>query len=275
MAVTVHFRGVMLFRMGSGGASDSLIEALVPDCEGATPPCGTSDKYGVHHLDGTIAREHFSRMLIEPADSTIKRSYIDLRGATVEIGDMSGGNIPLNRHITGFADAAAIVPPDGSGDLLELDPNARAATMIVVRTQPGDAPVVSHAVAGHQFKLDKQAPLSLALQMEFTAGLAITVRGPIETVALHVADNTHVFIYNYDKPEPTVSELTTESWPNVPFVIDHDFKWLYSLLRPKSLKPLDEWACGYLPAPIWQRSSSPEGVGVRCVSVSTCFPARI
>ena len=129
IAVTVHFRGVMLFRMGSGGASDSLIEALVPDCEGATPPCGTSDTYGVHHLDGTIAREHFSRMLIEPADSTIKRPDINLRGATVEIGDMGGGNIPLAGHGAGFADAAAIVPPDGSGDLLELDPGARPSVV--------------------------------------------------------------------------------------------------------------------------------------------------
>ena len=77
--------------------------------------------------------------------------------------------------------------------------------------------------------------------------------------------------YNFDMSEPGADDLENQYDSTEELIVDHDFKWLYALLRPGS-GTLYEWGGGTLPAPYWHRDGTAETRGIR---VSTCLGARM
>jgi hypothetical protein len=113
-------------------------------------------------------------------------------------------------------------------------------------------------------------PVVHRLELAFDAPQTVKINN--STPAILLKDGDELFVYNADRPNPDREYLTEtrELDKHVNMLYDHDFKWLYSLTRPKH-GSFEEWASDGLPCPTWWKSV----IDDRVVSVSTCFPARI
>lgn len=132
-------------------------------------------------------------------------------------------------------------------------------------------PSISHIKPTYAFFFAGATPLGLGLALEYASKLTITSRIAGVYVALNVPDGPTVYIYNFDMSEPSANDLENQYDSTEELIVDHDFKWLYALLRPGS-GTLYEWGGGTLPEPYWHRDGTAETRGIR---VSTCLGARM
>lgn len=268
MAVTVQFRGVVLFCTNDGETSTLLQDVRVPDCEDVVPPFGSKRGNDCFHLDGTLARPHYAGILVAMNGKTLMR--LPLRGSQVFIGDIDGATPDVTEAIGRVADISSLVGA-AQQETLELDPDAVPSATVTLGPSNGKAPAVSMLTSGLNFTLAGAEKLTLGLAFEYESSIQLTTRVNGIDVPVTIPDAATVFVYNFDSPDPDAHQLEHQQPPTEPFMVDHDFKWIYTLLRPKS-GPLFAWDLGALPAPFWSRSAGIEARGIR---VSTCFPGRI
>jgi hypothetical protein len=269
MQITVSFRGVMLFRTQRGASGDFLEDVLLPDCDGTRPPEGSGFAGGYLHLDGTRATPHYAGLLL--AKGSGSATNISIRGAEVHIHDGGASNVHLGGSVASIADLASVTPP-GSATRLVVRPSAVVGAR--VRVSAGSMPTVHQVPSDYDFAFGTIVPLTLGFTLTFASSITVDVtQSGVVTPPLKLSDGDRLYVYNYDDPNPTEDQLTRQHATADPFVIDHDFKWLYALVQPQNGDTLAKWAMGYLPAPFWP-SPTRAPSGIRTISVSTCFPAR-
>jgi hypothetical protein len=259
MSVTVVFRGVMLFHV----QGEEFKQVLMPRCAGVVPPYGYTERGRTYHLDGSEARPHYPRMLIASATETV--DLVDLDNSEVAIGS---GNLQYWGVASEFVNCAATGDVVGKGSSsLELDPDVTPAARVVIHEADT---ALAKLPAEYKCKMGEQEPAHV-LEFEYPSPLEIVVtRGASLETRFTIESGLTVYILNVDVPEPTVKDVTDETPTNLPVLIDHDFKWIYSLLKPVSGDDLMRWANGSLPAPVLNRGISPA-----TITVSTCFPGWI
>jgi hypothetical protein len=272
--MNVVFRGVMLFCSQGHGDDTILREVILPDCEDRIPPFGSKHGDQFYHLDDTRAVPHYAGILVATKKEQAK--YYQIRGVDVTIGDVAADPPKIGEKIKGFANTGDIKE---NGDLLEVDWDARRSSRITLGAGPSDNDhVKAKQPRYYKFKVKNQGNLHNSLTLTYPNDAKIKTSSN-EFPEIPVPADATVYIYNFDDPEPTVKELEGEKPTTKPFIIDHDFKWIYSILKPTREIELDEWAEGYLPAPQWLRSSANDDefkiLERRAITVSTCFPGWI
>ena len=265
MSVTVKFRGVMLFCTETRDGKTFVRDVFLPDGDHVVPPDGTERGDEFYHLDGTRARPHYARIVVAAEDNWPQ--YYAIRGKCVSIGSTDTEPPEVSDVLNSFANLDRLAA-HGPASPLRLRAPLPAQTHVRLGTP--SVPVTPDDIYGSEidFRLGKQTQLALGVSLTFDAPCVIAVS---DAPALRIPDGATVWICNYDKEMPALSDLDGQSAPTEPSIVDHDFKWLYALVEPLTSK-LPVWAGGYLPAPEW---SEPDGISARTISVSTCFPGRI
>lgn len=272
MSVAVTFCGIMLYITKKDGARTALDYVLIPECENAVPPFSEPGR----HLDGSPAFPHYAGIVVEYADSSIR--HWSIGGALVRLSDTADA---ANVRAPDFTAASGTVaslhdaPSMGSQANLQLNAHRGSAARIDFGLQPVACGSRFLQVPGYDaYWPSQRAPRTRNphhyVLIDPAGALTITIARPgsdtPETVDLTNA--THVFIYNFDVKDPRPDQLLGHSMPNLPLIIDHDFKWLYALVSPKT-GDLTTWSDGYLPAPRLKQ----QAIVPRLISVSTCWPA--
>ncbi|MBC7842400.1 MAG: hypothetical protein H7099_08800 [Gemmatimonadaceae bacterium] len=271
MTIRVTFCGVSLFcAKPAADGTATLSAVLLPECEHSTPPYGTNNGGQLLHLDGTPAVRHFAGILV--VDPTGNETHHLIGGMTISISDGASGTpdyTPVSKAFANLADA----PSMGNGAALQVDASAICATVTFL-TKPVPCASRELPLAGYHSAFVKMPHPAHHLDLSFDTDLTISGATP---TPIAVRDGSEVFVYNFDVRTPTRDELFEVHDPHADLSIDHDFKWLYSLVTPTSGTLLD-WSDGYLPAPFLRRdgpvdSASPASLFL--VSVSTCWPGWI
>lgn len=262
MGVKIEFRGVGLFVCDSG----KLEEVIFPNAERQPPWVGSTNPW--KHPDDEPAVRHFAGIVIEEA-SRVTRTHHLIFGRRVMIGASANARPAVDPSVGAAFSRLDTLP----GGISELSP---ANSDIAARIQVCAAGTLrAHHTSQNRFTLHTrvQSHLSLMLELE---DAAVDITGAIGR-PIRVTEDDRVAFYNYEVQYPTFADLYADrKLPCSPVVTDHDYKWLYALLRdagtggrpvPPFLAPTLE--CGQEPAATKQVDSA---AGTVTVSVSTCFP---
>lgn len=260
MGVEIEFRGVGLFVCDGG----ELEEVIFPNAERQPPWVGGTNPW--EHPDRADAVQHHAGIVIRRAGSTSLRHY-PIFGKPVMIGDASGNRPGVDQ---GVRDAFSRIDTL-LAEPVDLSP-ASNDVAARIRVRAGGA-LHAHHPSRNRFMLDKhQTHLSLRVQLDASA---VEITGAIGQ-PIAIAEGDTVVFYNYEDEFPTIEDLYKERKVPCPSTFtDHDFKWLYALLRnsitgarPEPPFPAPALDCATEPAAV--REVDP--AGLLAVSVSTCFP---
>ena len=217
MGVEIHFLGALLFV----GRGNQLEHVLLPN--GETDPDwvgGQPNKKLWTHPDGSTAKAHYAGLTVARQSQPRRPEFISLRdGCTVNIGS---GGVPIAQRWKDMI-------PDLSAHPLNPTSNALASTV----TLGGQAAVTRSGPEERRFGFKNKNQYVLGLKVVFDAPtLTIVIAGAGQPAIIDVAQDDYVAVYNYDYPYPSQEqlELRNELVCDGKQVIDHDFKWLYSLL---------------------------------------------
>jgi hypothetical protein len=273
----IHFRGIMLFRTENG----VIREAVFPDTRRRPP--------GKHHNSSGPKKHHDDTEAIDHHPGVVHwRSQSDQRSYRINSAVTFGGG---SEEVS--SDVLADFPEMSSlkDERLEYDPEAPVAATIGL-TFPS-TPTASVVLPVQRFYLNSAQAIPLVLKLSFDDPLAITVDGH-QTFTLK--DDEVAIIHHFDKPHPTTREqLEEEREIEDDECVDHDFKWIYALLKWKHTGDIGEWVDEVqdFPAPSWNRADPSDPLlnrlrtwldrllgrdprpPVVTVSVSTCFPGWI
>lgn len=238
------FAGVMLFER----SGDELSRVLLPDAEFVTPKEGDHDSvYDTStHLDGFRAARHYPRLVVERSG---KRKLYSLQYTRLTIGSHDTGESlwPEWRLLAKLSDYGLV--PDATGYSCEV--NLTGAFRVRAREST-------------QFRFRDQWITDRVEAEASQVALTLTRAVGELTIDLDAQDKAWVLSSDVPLPSGNLDKKVKVSKGH----IDHDFKWLYSLLQPADSGTLKEWMMtrGFdqLPAPMY--------TGDRAASVSTCFP---
>jgi len=273
----IHFRGIMLFRTENG----VIREAVFPDTKRRPPGKYHNDNGRKRHHDGQDAIDHHPGVVHWRSQSD-QRSYKINSAVT-----FGGGSEEVSSDVlVDFPEMSSL-----KGERLEFDPDAPVAARIeLVFPSTATASVI---LPEQHFYLNSTHAVPLVLKLSFDDPVTVSVDGhPKFTL-----ENDEVaIIHHFDEPHPTTRErLEEERTIAEDQCIDHDFKWIYAVLKWKTTGDIGDWVDEVhdFPAPSWSRAG-PSSSGksrfrvwldrllgrdpsppVVTVSVSTCFPGWI
>lgn len=262
MGVEIEFRGVGLFVCNN----KKLDEVIFPNAERQPPWVGATNPW--KHPDAAGAVQHYVGILILDASGVTLTHHL-IWGRRVMIGTSANVRPAVDQSVRDAFTRLDTLP----GGMLELSPAANdAAAQIQVRTS---GTLRAHQTSLNPFMLNgrQQSHLSLMLELDDES---VDITGAIgRPIRLNAGDK--VAFYNYEVQFPTFEDLYKDRpLPCEPVVTDHDYKWLYSLLRdpgsgarpvPPFLAPTLD--CGQVPAAVQMTDTLGRKI---TVSVSTCFP---
>lgn len=275
MGVRIEFRGVLLCR----SVGDDVVEVLLPNAKEAPPWVGGGSKPW-KHPDRSDATLHHAGIAWRRHGSTVTEREPFARGRPVKIG--TGARHPaLDATMrAAFADVATLM----SGADLKR-PNGSVWTSIDIS---GAGRVVPGQEAVFPFDLEGRVLQYLSFYVDFDADrVGVSGVRPSE-ITFETGDDAIVFCY--EKEDATLDQLRHEGLHQCDReIIDADFRWLYSMLRPK--QGSTPWPPPRLPAPRYDCSRFEEDLARAprqfldllsatpgehrprdTVSVSTCFP---
>lgn len=258
MEVKVVFRGIMLFEVRKG----QVVRAYLPATDRPAPgqyECGK-------HFDGSTAIEHFPGLL--HYSKNLGRNYpLHQNRVAFELPSPPTTELLTGSSIDKIADLAQ---PKYSpcGELGMCGTSSVSFVDMKFPVAPRKVETPTEVDVGVEFRLYPGSP-ALAHRLELTFDCSLKVGINDGTPAFELQNGDELFIYNADKLSPDRDYLITSREITDELIVDHDFKWLYSLTKPKN-GSFEDWASDGLPCPKWRRSGGP-----RTVSVSTCFPGRI
>lgn len=248
----------MLFHCRDGRVE----EVLLPNCLDHHPPEGRGHGTGMEHLDFTHAALHYSG-IHTPIYGV--HPYHPLRDAKVTI-----------------AEEGATEPPECSlAKLAHLD-NARwrldashprsvvklLGGTVSTKYGPDTVPATSATRGSRHFTFDGGI-VHDHVEIRYEAPVTIDIAGQRP---LRLTDGD-VYVYDFDLPNPNERQLSEGRPHNNPReIVDHDFKWLYALVYPRTGGNRREATDGHLAAPVSDNAGDFE---VLTIFVSTCFPAVI
>lgn len=273
----IHFRGIMLFRTENG----VIREAVFPDTKKRPPGKYHNDNGKKKHHDGEVAVDHYPGIVHWRNEREEESHEINNR---VTFG---GGREEVS------ADVLKDFPKMSSlkSERLEYDSTAPVAATIEM-TFPS-RPTASVVLPEQRFYLNSEVPIPLVLKLSFDDPITIMVDGRPKCT---LKDKEVAIIHHFDNPHPTTKQqLEDEHKIYDDECIDHDFKWLYALLKWKNPGDIGDWVYQVkdFPAPVWRRGYPPTpgksrlrlwwerllgrdpNPPLRAVSVSTCFPGWI
>lgn len=261
MAVTVIFRGLILFRTEWINKNEVIIDALLPNT--GRPPKGSPDKKK-HHDNKEDARRHHPGILLAPDDNPI-----DITHAVVDFMPGSSGAF--------YANASPVLDTfpridrvnGHSGEPLLIDPDAPIAARVDMQFAIEPRMSTDDVEADYTFRGLSGLPLALVATFDEPINVRVTtaVSPPVTIPLTH---GQKLYIYHADHVDPNEKKLTEKETESQPGDEDIDFKWYYSLLEPRGSSFAD-WATGGLPVPVY----APDPRKPTHPRVSTCFPARV
>ena len=248
----VHFRGTMLYCCANG-----LIDRiLLPDALSA-PPEGTGSGTGMRHLDDSRAILHYGG-IHTPRHPSVG-PYHPFRNKRITI--------------TGADDTAPSCDtlhmiPRLEREIWRVEPSHKRSEVIV----RGASGVVTNYIASRHFVYLGIDDIHDRVTFEFNTPVRIEVEGqpPIDLIGDGVA-----YVYNFDERLPNEGDLNEGDDTDEDIVVDHDFKWVYSLVKPRNGKSRKAATGGFLPAPVSTTSATTRKSMVTTIYISTCFPAVI
>jgi hypothetical protein len=264
MPITLEFRGVMLMCVQGPPEKRELSHILIPECEDAIPPFGSREGAVRYHLDGSVADAHYAGiMIIAPGEWP--RHY-PVRGSQVTIAATRPGRPDITAGIGKSHGLAAVTSPGGAGPLHVAATSAGTTTVHLSLTATKCEPILPELGTG-SLKLGVEDNLASGMQLTIDDAVTIQVTPENGTpLGIEVPANCRIIVYNADKQNPAPQDLVRIHLPINDFAVDHDFKWLYSLLEPVD-DTLAEWSHGCLPAPVYTRDRK---MSIACPRVSTC-----
>ncbi len=262
MPVNVHFRGIMLFCCKGG----NLEKVLLPDGQ-EIPKEGEKVGDVMYHLDRVEARPHWQGIFV-PATQTHyvfqNKQVVISNGTSTPLPCTAFGNVArLNDRVWMLDPGSATHPRHERSEV----------------TIKGASAITTEYVHDRKFTFGAKE-VHDRVKAEFPRSIDITIDGgtPIPV------DDGDVYVYNFDEEKPSVGDLSDGEKTDWDVVVDDDFKWLYSLVTPRSGKTRIESTNRRLSAPECVSpggtfSSSRNSVVVltakSAIFVSTCFPAVI
>lgn len=275
MGVRIEFRGVLLCR----SVGDDVVEILLPNAKEA-PPWVEGGGEPWKHPDASGATLHHAGIAWRRQGATVTVREPFTRGRPVRIG--SGELHPaLDATMRAeFADLATLM----SGAELKR-PNGSVWTSISIS---GAGRVVPGQEAVFPFDLEGRTLRYLSFYVYLDAD-RVEVTG-VTANAITFVSGDDVIVFCYEKEDATLAQLRHEGMQKCEReIVDADFRWLYSMLRPK--QGSTPWPPQKLPAPRYDcsrfekdlaraprrildlLSATPGEHSPReTVSVSTCFP---
>ncbi len=262
MAVTVIFRGLILFRTDWVNKKEVIVEALMPNT--GRQPKGSSD--GKKHHDDKEARRHHPGLLIPGTKP------IDITHAVVDFSPGSSGWLyaPALPVLGTFPRIERV--NGQSGEPLVVDAHAPVGARIDMRF--AKLPALSCPNGEAHFKFGTMSGLPLELVATFEEPINVTVTTAASPqMTVKVEDGGRLYIYHADDVDPDEKQLTEPKETPQKGDQDIDFKWYYSVVEPRG-DSFEEWAKAGLPVPVYDPGDySHKGPPVP--RVSTCFPAWI
>ena len=264
MPITLEFRGVMLMCVEGPPEARLLRNILIPECEDTIPPFGSREGNIRYHLDGSVADAHYAGIMII-APGAWPRHY-PIRGSQVTIAGTRPGRPDVTAGIGKSHGLAAVTSPGGAGPLHVATSIPGATTLNLSLIATKCEPIFPDLGAG-SLKLGVEDNLPSGLRLTIDDAVTIQVAPENGTaLGIEVPANCRIIVYNADKQDPTPEDLVRIHLPINDFAVDHDFKWLYSLLEPDNAT-IAEWSHGCLPAPVYTRDRK---MSIACPRVSTC-----
>jgi hypothetical protein len=266
----VEFRGVMLYCTELVDGARRLSQVLLPDAEGTSPPFDPEIDGRISHLDGSLAVPHYAGILVVP--KTGSSSIIPISGARVQFKTDDAGTPDVTAVIEQFA---CLGRASGPGDPLVVKPfnvSADGPSQILVDAGSALSTMIPLGLAGYTSEFLGKSDPALSLALTITSPLSLVITRPDGTTTTPIADDTRLYVFNYDQPFPDVEALHRVTPPSGGQLVDDDFKWIYALVKPKT-GDLKKWSKGTLPAPTLRKIGSP--VSARFITVATCWPGWI
>lgn len=262
MGVEIEFRGVGLFVCENG----ELTEVIYPNAEVEPPWVEETDPW--EHPDHTGATLHYSGIAIQRG-GTSHVTHRFIHGRFVRIGDSAGERPSVDASVHGAFPRIDTM----WGNAVKLAPSAGGIGATIAVRASGS--IAAHHETLNPFYLVGQPCTHLALKLSLDLP-EVRVFG-IAGGPLRLFEGDRVAFYNYEERRPDFTELYKDrQLPCQPLVTDHDFKWIYSLLRDAGN---GSWPPPPLPAPeldcsrVAPQFRTLDAVTKRAtVSVSTCFP---
>jgi hypothetical protein len=302
MPVTVAFRGVSAFvRDAKTGAIDHL---LLPNAESVAPPDAETGDDGLpRHADNTRATPHYAGMLLPSSSGD---EYVKLLNRVVvfpgsalpkldgslmalaSLGDMTSGEAaktkpyplkPLPRNEWHKLDGHVGTDIELHNGTLSAGPPSKIAFNVDGHHRKDKVPIPpTNYTTVVIWTADDETPVALEIYRIIDAQGTLAHE---RTVTLSPSGLLSACIYNFDNGIPTLDELVKEQAEvNCKGrLCDHDFKWIYALMkRHSSFSTWQEWLGGEeFPAP-WapcsQLRQAPHPAGnkkIVLLPVSTCF----
>jgi hypothetical protein len=233
-----------------------------------------------------VARTHYTGVLITRAE-VFHRSIDPLFG-TVTVRHNNGAPTKWTLTTKEVAPLDLLTKGTISDDDLVLDVHdaGSRASAVVLLKDATFAELSQSKLVWTVKQNDGQtyaANLAYSLAWDVPNGAKLTVQTPFTTDVIELLDGDTVYIYNFDSPNPGADGLSKQescSAHEGEDIVDHDFKWLYQLVKPKG-KTLKEWLGAQRPLPAPASKCPEKGLkgdelppgGEPTPEVSTCFPA--
>jgi hypothetical protein len=271
----IHFRGIMLFRTEDGVIS----EALFPDTTRRPPGRYHNHTGEKKHHDGEKAVDH------HPGVVHWRRPGDEESHTITGVVTFGGGSERVSADVLrDFPEMSSL-----KGEPLEYDQDAPVAARIDLAFP---SPVTASIQLPEQhFYLNSANAVPLVLKLSFDDPVSVIVDGDLKFI---LNDDEVAIIHHFDHENPTRRRLEHERTITATQCIDHDFKWIYALLKWRTSGDIGDWVDndGEFPAPTWSsagRSQSAESwfrvlldrllgrdpKGPVTIRVSTCFPGWI
>lgn len=251
MAVTLNFRGILLFCQ----RGEEIAEVRAPICSGV-PAEGYTGNPNHEHLDHSVARPHYAGVFY-PDDPTGQQHYhLDDR-SRVTIGDPSAPKCRGNLH--------RLAPLDGyTWRRDDSYPHAAISLHGPPRARTSYGGLRNFDFPGHAAVHDR-------VHVAFPDSVEVAISG--SNPASFRVENGNLYVYNFDEFNPSEEQLNRPDEDDSNDIVDDDFKWLYSLVKPRDGRTRAEATGGILPAPVVVPRDPKLLWALGTISVSTCFSA--
>jgi hypothetical protein len=245
----------MLFYCSSG----DLTSIFLPDCR-RYPPEGTGHSTGMEHLDGSNAYLHYQGI-----HTPVKglKPYHLFSNKRVRISGTHDDAVPP--VAVSLTDLARLPQLNGSDWNLDAPHPTHPRSTVTLEEVTGVSTSYDTRFRPFEFP-NNPDPVHDHVTVEFNAPVTVEVFG-VEKFTL--SDEKDAYIYNFDDETPDVGQLNSRRDSDIKEIIDHDFKWVYSLIRPRDGRSRREFTGGRLEAPF----SVIDKPTMKSIFVSTCFPA--
>ena len=254
MAAEVYFRGPMLF-LSNKTKSD---EVYIPHAE--RDICSDDGKLKQNHADGSVATWHYCGLMIAQGQQIVEQ--FSLQQKIVTISDGSGAACHYNNNNLFLIDD---IVPDAFKKPLALvaEKDKTFCDRVATRVRFEGGVLRDGMYTDAQFYMDAgTASYKVPLTRPVAGHWYTTQAATVITVADADGSNAtpyplttdqKVYIYNWDKNNPSVDDLTKITLVPVGKVVqaDIDYKWLYQLYEPLVGKTaILKKAGSMLPAPL-------------------------